>query len=103
MVNNLKLSGRDWNTTSTGTVAAEAPLSITKLWLRAAADIHPGPGRLANFSYSLDGKTFTPLGTPLTLNSNWPFFMGYRFAIFNYATKSLGGEIQVASFEMAVP
>jgi beta-xylosidase len=103
MVNNLTLSGRDWNTTSTGAVAAESPLLTSKLWLRAAADIHPGPDRLANFSYSLDGKTFTRFGPPLTLNNNWPFFMGYRYAIFNYATHVLGGEVHVGSFEMSVP
>ncbi|MDR3717964.1 MAG: glycoside hydrolase 43 family protein [Bryobacteraceae bacterium] len=103
MVNNLILSGRGWNTTATGTVVAEAELPATRLWLRVAADIHPGPGRLADFSYSTDGKTFTPFGKPLTLNNNWPFFMGYRFAIFNYATQALGGEIHVGSFEMSAP
>ena len=29
--------------------------------------------------------------------------MGYRYGIFNYATKQLGGEVKVASFTMATP
>jgi beta-xylosidase len=92
-----------WNTTSTGDEVATVPLSQNKLWLRAAADIRPGAGRTANFSYSLDGKTFTPLGPPFMLNNAWQFFMGYRFGIFNYATKSLGGAITVHSFTLSTP
>lgn len=92
-----------WNTISTGTEVATAPLSQQKLWLRAAADIRPGTNRTANFSYSLDGKTFTPLGPPFVLNNAWQFFMGYRFGIFNYATKSLSGSITVRSFTLSTP
>jgi hypothetical protein len=32
--------------------------------------------------------------------STWQFFMGYRYAIFNYATQALGGEVTVSSFEV---
>ena len=53
--------------------------------------------------YSLDGKTFTPIGEPFVLNSEWMFFMGYRYGIFNYATQSLGGVVNVASFTMTSP
>jgi hypothetical protein len=29
--------------------------------------------------------------------------MGYRYAIFNYATQALGGSVSVASFTLATP
>ncbi|NUQ90877.1 MAG: hypothetical protein HOQ43_20730, partial [Glycomyces artemisiae] len=43
----------------------------------------------------------TPLGPAFTLNSNWTFVMGYRFAVFNYATQSLGGAVTVDRFTVA--
>ena len=45
----------------------------------------------ADFFYSLDGKTWIPLGTQLKMAYSIPHFMGYRFALFNYATKNIGG------------
>jgi len=46
---------------------------------------------IANFFYSLDGKTWQPIGTQLTMAYTIPQFIGYRFALFNYATKNIGG------------
>ena len=54
-------------------------------------------------SYSTDGTEFTPLGSSLTLDHTWALFMGYRFAIFNYATQALGGSVKVASFQLTTP
>lgn len=93
--------GRNWVTASTGQDAATVPLKGKKVWLRVSADIRPGNDRTAIFRYSTDGKNFTQIGTPFTLNSRWQFFMGYRYGIFNYATKALGGEVKVASFTVA--
>jgi hypothetical protein len=31
------------------------------------------------------------------------FFMGYRYGIFNYATKALGGAVTVERFELSTP
>ena len=45
----------------------------------------------ADFYYSLDGKTWTSIGTPLKMSYTLPHFMGYRFGLFNYATKETGG------------
>jgi len=103
MVNGLTMDG-SWNTTSTGTEAASAALTGNTIWLRVAADIRPGSSnRQGRFSYSTDGTTFTSLGTALTLNNSWEFFMGYRYAIFNYATAALGGAITVRSFTVSTP
>jgi beta-xylosidase len=46
---------------------------------------------VANFFYSLDGKAWVPVGTQLKMAYTLPHFMGYRFALFNYATKTPGG------------
>lgn len=54
----------------------------------------------AQFSWSNDGKTFQPIGKPFVMGTDWPFFIGYRYPIFNYATKSLGGKVRIAAFTM---
>jgi beta-xylosidase len=46
---------------------------------------------VAHFYYSLDGKSWTPIGSPLKMAYTIPHFMGYRFGLFNYATKNIGG------------
>ncbi|MDP4208878.1 MAG: glycoside hydrolase 43 family protein [Bacteroidota bacterium] len=46
---------------------------------------------VANFFYSLDGKTWTVIGEQLKMAYTIPHFMGYRFGLFNYATKNVGG------------
>nr|WP_051815985.1 RICIN domain-containing protein [Glycomyces tenuis] len=102
MVNGIEMDS-DWNTISTGTEAAATGLSGGTVWLRVEADIRPGSGRQALFSYSADGTDFTRLGPGFTLKNAWQFFMGYRFAVFNYATRSLGGAVTVRSFTVATP
>jgi beta-xylosidase len=46
---------------------------------------------MANFFYSTDGKTWQAVGTPLKMSYTLPHFMGYRFGLFNYATRQTGG------------
>src|SRR6185295_5243904 len=46
---------------------------------------------MTNFYYSLDGKAWTLIGTPLKMSYTLPHFMGYRFGLFNYATRKAGG------------
>lgn len=102
MQNGLAMDG-NWNTTSTGSEVASTAVSGGRIWLRANADIRPGSGRQARFSYSTDGVTFTSFGNALTLANNWQFFMGYRFAIFNHATQALGGAVTVRRFDLTTP
>jgi beta-xylosidase len=106
MVDKLNL-GTNWVTTSTGNVAASGPTlaSTTKeIWLRIKADITPAFGtstaRTTTFEYSLDGISFTQLGKPFSMTNTWEFFTGYRFGVFNFATKALGGRINVKSFNL---
>ncbi|KAJ7106983.1 putative xylosidase/glycosyl hydrolase [Mycena epipterygia] len=89
----------DWTTNTTGTIQASTPISGGKIWLRATANVGNG-GDSATFQYSTDGATFHALGGALALNTNWTFFMGYRFGIFNYAMQALGGKVVVSSFTM---
>jgi beta-xylosidase len=91
-----------WATSSKGSQSKSATISGGKIWLRIYADIHVGTGRQGMFYYSTDGKTYTLMGS-LTLNNAWNFFMGYRYGIFNYATKALGGSVTVGSFTMDSP
>jgi len=102
MENNLTMD-KHWQTVNTGTEIASAPISGGKIWLRVCADIRPGAKRTGNFSYSTDGATFKPIGASFVLNTEWMFFMGYRYGIFNYATQSLGGIVSVSSFTMTSP
>lgn len=46
----------------------------------------------ANFFYSLDGKTWNVIGGTLKMEYTlMEHFMGYRFGLFNYATRNIGG------------
>jgi beta-xylosidase len=102
MTNNLTMDG-NWNTTSTGTQQASASVSGGKIWLRVNANISPGPSDQARFSYSTDGVNFTALGPAFTLDNSWQFFLGYRFALFDYATQNLGGSVNVSQFTLSTP
>lgn len=53
---------------------------------------------LAYFYYSLDGKKWNKIGTPLKMSYTLPHFMGYRFALFNFATESAGGYVDFDYF-----
>lgn len=46
---------------------------------------------IAWFFYSLDGKSWTSIGSELNMAYTIPHFMGYRFGLFNYATQNIGG------------
>jgi len=93
----------NWNTMGTGSDQASMNVSGGRIWLRISADIHPGSGKQGRFFYSTDGVNFTQLGAGFVMGNDWPFFMGYRYAIFNYATQALGGSVSVASFTLATP
>ncbi len=100
--NNITMDS-NWNTTNTGSESASMNVSGGKIWLRVNADIHPGTGKLAKFSYSTDGVNFTSFGPSFAMDNSWQFFMGYRYGIFNYATTALGGSVKVNSFTLGTP
>ena len=68
--------------------------------LKITGDFQPGHGDVANFFYSLDGKEWIQIGTKdYRMRFDYRrFFMGTKFAIFNYATKKTGGYVDVDEF-----
>ncbi len=68
------------------------PLSGNTVHLKVACEFQPAP-EVARFSYSLDGKSWTPIGRPSRLAYTFPHFMGYRYALFFYSTKTAGGRV----------
>lgn len=55
----------------------------------------------ARFFYSLDGKLWTGIGSKLKMEYSMPHFMGYRFGLFNYATKVVGGSADFDYFHIS--
>ncbi|MGL6196316.1 MAG: glycoside hydrolase family 43 protein [Thermoguttaceae bacterium] len=47
----------------------------------------------AKFFWSEDGKNWQEIGRPLKMVYTLPHFMGYRFALFYYATQNPGGHV----------
>lgn len=79
-------------------VIAEVPLKANKIYLRIHGDFTKGRD-MCSFAYSLDGKTFTAIGTEINTPFDYRrFFMGTKFAIFNYATQQTGGIVDVDYF-----
>jgi beta-xylosidase len=70
--------------------AQAVPLTAEKVYLKASCDF-TNRKDTAHFFYSLDGKSWTAIGSPLKMTYTLPHFMGYRFGLFNYATKKAGG------------
>jgi beta-xylosidase len=66
------------------------PLTQNQVYLKIDCDFTDLRDR-ATFAYSLDGKEWHRIGDTLKMTYAIPHFMGYRFGIFNYATKSPGG------------
>ena len=76
----------------TGTAKEEqaVPLNQGKVYLKARCDFTYRKDS-ADFFYSLDGRSWMRIGSPLKMTYTLPHFMGYRFGLFNYAAKNTGG------------
>lgn len=84
-------------------VEEKARINLTQklIYLRMDCDFNKGQD-LVNFFYSFDNKTWTPIGTEFKMRFDYQkLFMGTKFAIFNYATKSLGGSIDIDFFKFS--
>jgi beta-xylosidase len=60
------------------------------VYLRIDCDFR-GRTDKAYFYYSLDGEKWTKIGSVLQMAYTLPHFMGYRFGLFNFATRTAGG------------
>ncbi|MDQ6417896.1 family 43 glycosylhydrolase [Paenibacillus sp. LHD-117] len=86
---------------STGSAveAASVPLTQDRVYFKTEFDYKNGTDK-AYFYYSLDGADWTAIGDILQLRYTLPHFMGYRFALFNYATISTGGQVDFDYFRI---
>ena len=78
----------------------EVALKKDKIYLRIDADFRPGDTRdIAKLWYSFDNKNWKRIGNDYKMKFDWQrFFMGTKFAIFNYATVENGGYVDVDYF-----
>jgi beta-xylosidase len=97
----LQNSSSSWATITDGTTTASAGVVNGKIWLRGTMQAAASSAHGVSFSYSVDGSTFKALGGSYMMNTDWHYFIGYRWGIFNFATKALGGSVLVSSFTQA--
>ena len=76
----------------------ELAKGVKEVYFRIDADFRPGTD-LATLYYSVDGEQWTKvLGDYKMIFDYRRFFMGSKFAIFNYATKKTGGHVDIDWF-----
>lgn len=103
-VTGANLDQNGWKPVNAGSVQASAavPGDASTVYFRIEVDVTPAfnqpRSRATSFSYSTDGSTWTVLGDDYLLTNIWQFFSGYRFAVFNFATEALGGQVTLKSF-----
>ncbi len=66
------------------------PVEQKVVYLKTDADFKEKADK-GYFYYSLNGKEWKRIGSALKMAYTIPHFMGYRFGLFNYATKAAGG------------
>ena len=78
---------------------ASEPLSDSKVYLRVDFDLPIDRGT-ASFYYSTDGTEWKKIGDNVSLSYSLHMFVGYRFGLFNYATKTAGGHADFDWFKI---
>lgn len=74
---------------------ARIPLESNDIYFKITTDFNPGQD-IAKFYYSYDGEKWLPIGEEFKMIFDYRrFFMGTRFAIYNFATENPGGKIDV--------
>ncbi len=79
--------------------AESVPLARNTVCLRIDCDFR-NRADVARFFYSLDGAAWSAIGKPLKMAYTLPHFMGYRFALFNFATNTAGGHADFDYFRV---
>ncbi|OXB07013.1 glycoside hydrolase family 43 protein [Flavobacterium pectinovorum] len=75
------------------------PLTQDKIYFKAECNFKDKADQ-GQFFYSLDGKKWISIGKKIKLSYTLPHFMGYRFGLFNYATKNVGGFVDFDYFHI---
>lgn len=77
-----------------------APLTKTKVYFKAECDFRDRIDT-GTFYYSLNGEKWISIGRHIKMPYTIPHFMGYRYGIFNYASKTIGGHVDVDYFRIS--
>ncbi len=100
MVNGTKYIFMVNNETDTSVEQGSVPLTQNEVYLKIDCDFHDKKD-IAHFFYSLDGKSWIVIGEPLHMEYTlMEHFMGYRYGLFNYATKEPGGYVDFDWFRV---
>lgn len=78
---------------------ASTPISQNRIYLRIDMDFTNRTDK-ATFFYSLDSLNWKQIGNTLQMTYDLKHFVGYRFGLFNYATKSVGGYVDFDWFQI---
>ncbi|WP_417360784.1 glycoside hydrolase 43 family protein [Galbibacter sp.] len=82
------------------TIKEKIPLQKgSQVYLKAVCD-YTGMKDQAKFYYSLDGNSWEAIGELLKMRYTLTHFMGYRFGLFNYATRHVGGTVDFDYFKI---
>jgi beta-xylosidase len=79
---------------------ANIPLKQQTVYLKIDFDFVKRTDK-AYFYYSLDEKSWTKIGKPLQMSYSLVHFVGYRYALFNYSTKTAGGFVDFDYFRVS--
>lgn len=85
---------------ASGGQVAVVPVSGSTIHLRMSCDFKKQVD-VCTFSYSLDGRSWIELGTPIKLRYELTHFMGCRFGLFNFASKEAGGSADFDFFRIS--
>ena len=77
----------------------KVPLEQSVIYFKAECDFRNRADK-GYFYYSLDGIRWKAIGNVLKMQYTMPHFMGYRFALFNYATKETEGYVDFDYFKI---
>lgn len=88
------------NKTEKPTELESFPLNQNTVYLKVECDFREKIDE-AHFFYSLDGKAWKEIGKLLKMEYSMPHFVGYRFGLFNYATKNIGGSADFDYFHIS--
>lgn len=78
---------------------ANIPINQDRVYLKIDFDYKNQTDK-AYFYYSFDGATWTKIDYTLQMDYSLTHFMGYRFGLFNFATKTTGGYVDFDYFRV---
>ncbi|WP_312095928.1 glycoside hydrolase 43 family protein [Niallia sp.] len=90
VIDNKKLITMVSSSSGSPEIIESVPLDQDRVYFRIDCDFKEKADK-AYFYYSLNEKDWNRIGKELGMKYKLDHFMGYRFAVFNFATKEIGG------------